>query len=79
MPCRPAVLGEVDPEIEWNEQRWELVNAVDVTLPKSWNSFVIKLERGEKPIQAFFTTAYDLSCFHSLVGLDGTRFPWDAK
>ena len=79
VPCRPAVLGEVDPEIEWNERRWELVNAVDVTLPKGWNTFVIKLERGKKPIQAFFTTAYEFNCFHSLVGLDGTRFPWDAK
>ena len=79
VPCRPAVLGEVDPEIEWNERRWELVNAVDVTLPKGWNTFVIKLERGEKPIQAFFTTAYEFSCFHSLVALDGTRFPWDTK
>jgi len=77
VPCRPAVLGEVDPEIEWNERRWELVNAVDVTLPKGWNTFVIKLERGEKPIQAYFTTAYDFNCFHSLVALDGTRFPWD--
>ncbi len=77
VPCRPAVVGDVDPEIEWKEHRWELVNAVDVTLPKGWNTFVIKLERGEKPIQAYFTTAYDFSCFHSLVGLDGSRFPWD--
>ena len=77
VPCRPAVVGDVDPEIEWKEHRWELVNAVDITLPKGWNTFVIKLERGEKPIQAYFTTAYDFSCFHSLVGLDGSRFPWD--
>ena len=79
VPCRPAVVGDVDPEIEWNERRWELVNAVDVTLPKGWNTFVVKLERGEKPIKAYFTTAYEFSCFHSLVKLDGTRFPWDAK
>ena len=77
VPCRPAVVGDVDPEIEWKEHRWELVNAVDITLPKGWNTFVIKLERGEKPIQAYFTTAYDFSCFHSLAGLDGSRFPWD--
>jgi len=77
VPCRPAVVGDVDPEIEWKEHRWELVNAVDVTLPKGWNIFVIKLERGEKPVQAFFTTAYDFSCFHSLVKLNGVVFPWE--
>lgn len=80
VPCRPAFWGDTDPDLEWytdeNGQRMiDHINSIDMDLPEGWNHILIKLERGDKPVEAFFTVADTILC-SGLDDLEQTRFPW---
>ncbi len=82
VPCRPALWGDTDPDLEWqtDENGHRLIghiNSNDMELPYGWNHILIKLERGAELIEAYFTVA-SLPDFHGLDDLEQTRFPWDA-
>ncbi len=81
VPCRPALWGDTDPDLEWytDENGHRLIdhiNSNDMELPCGWNHIAIKLERGQDPLRAFFTLA-SLPDYHGLEDIQQTRFPWD--
>ena len=81
IPCRPAFWGDMDPDMEWRheetgETTCDHVNTCHMELPDGWNHILIKLERGNEPIDAYFTLATLLEC-HGMDTVEQTRFPWD--
>lgn len=53
------------------------VNYVDLALAKGWHHVVIKLERGDEPLQTHFVASYDPPLWHGIHDLTQTVFPWD--
>jgi hypothetical protein len=49
----------------------------DVTLPKGWSQFVIKVERRQAPVEAHFTLATQNPWYHGLANVTQCRFPWE--
>jgi ADP-ribosylglycohydrolase len=81
VPCRPALWGDTDPDLEWHTDEngnrvIDHINSMDMELPYGWNHILIKLERGHDPIEAFFTVA-SIPDYHGLDDMEQTRFPWD--
>jgi ADP-ribosylglycohydrolase len=64
VPLRPSLGGEES-------------NYVDCDLPQGWSHVLIRLERGESPLQAHFTAAFGPPWWHGFHDLGQTRFPWD--
>lgn len=59
-------------------------NYVDARFTRGWNEILIKLQRGEEPLEAHFTIGkLDEQCQkcvgHAILGLRRTQFVWEAK